>query len=392
LSERSESQILLQFASGENVFTPEPVPKCFFEKLTWLRGRAKRARNLFLWQKNRLQVLPWQKHFTAPAQRQDNMVDRLSAKGETTCSVNKPFRQLFGYAISAKRYALYSKSGENIQIEKASGHGLGYLLAPNERQKDEEEETPQWVMETWNFLLRKEFKLRPEEPPWLDLPAMMRMVVTTPNVFKQQRPEWLGPFNFFLFPLLSELGGYPSGFSKSNFLFITPYESDRGEWESLEGINLFDGQSYQIAHRQTIRQDKVVPDSFRIVLNQYLKKPEVKSLSPDGTPCTGATQGLLRRANIVAGNLIPVGKKTDRRWEQGEDPSMLDFGIQVYEKQRKMVVADASERKEWSLIGLRRLMRESKLSQDPVSKAIKGKPVRRQTLSIIRQAAARITA
>jgi hypothetical protein len=33
---------------------------------------------------------------------------------------------------------------------------------------------------------------------------MMRMVVTTPNVLKDRRPEWLGPFNFF-FPLLSEL-------------------------------------------------------------------------------------------------------------------------------------------------------------------------------------------
>jgi hypothetical protein len=69
---------------------------------------------------------------------------------------------------------------------------------------------------------------------------------------------------------------------------------------------------------------------------------------------------------------------------------MLDFGIHVYEKQRKMVVAAASERKRWCLIGLRRLMRESKLSQAPVSRAIKGKPVRRQTLSIIRQAATRI--
>jgi hypothetical protein len=135
----------------------------------------------------------------------------------------------------------------------------------------------------------------------------------------------------------------------------------------------------------------VLPDSFRIVLNQYLKKPEVKSLSPDGTPCTGATRGLLGRARIVAGNLIPVGKETDRHWEQGEDPSMLDSGIHVFEKQRKMVVANISERKKWARIGLRRLMRESKLSQAPVSKAIKGKPVRRQTLSIIRQAAARIT-
>jgi hypothetical protein len=70
---------------------------------------------------------------------------------------------------------------------------------------------------------------------------------------------------------------------------------------------------------------------------------------------------------------------------------MLDFGIHVYEKQGRMVVADASERKKWSDIGLRRLMRESNLSQEPVSKAIKGKPVRRQTLSTIRQAANRIT-
>jgi hypothetical protein len=303
----------------------------------------------------------------------------------------KPLRQLYGYAISAKRYALYTRSGENIQIEKASGHGLGYLFAPKERQEDEEQETPHWVMEAWNFLLRKELKLRAEEPPWLDLPAMMRMVVTTPNVFKQQRPEWLGPFNFFLFPLVSVLGGYPAGYDKSNFIFITPYESDRKKWKSLEGVNLFDGQRFQIAMRPTAKQDRVIADSLRIVLHNYLSKPEVKSLAPDGTPCTGATQGLLLRARIIAGKLVPVGKETDRRWEQGEDPSMLDFGIQVYEKQRTMVVADASEREKWSVIGLRRLMRESKLSQEPVSKAIKGKPVRRQTLSTIRQAAKRIT-
>lgn len=201
----------------------------------------------------------------------------------------------------------------------------------------------------------------------------------------------MGPFNFFLFPLLSELGGYPSGFNKSNFMFITPYESNRTKWKSIKGINLYDGQSYEMAEHQTIRQDKVVPDSLRIVLNQYLKKPEVKSLSPEGTPCIGATHGLLARAKIVAGNLIPVGKETDRRWEQGEDPSMLDFGIYIYEKPRKTVVADASEQREWSRIGLRRLMRESKLSQAAVSNALKGKPVRPQTLSTIRQTAARLS-
>ncbi len=303
----------------------------------------------------------------------------------------RPFRRLYGYAISAKRYALYTRSGNDVQIEKASGHGLGYLFAPKEKRKDEDEETPQWVMEAWNFLLRRELKLQAEEPPWLDLPAMMRMVVTTPNVFKHQRPEWLGPFNFFLFPLVSVLDGYPVGYDKSNFLFITPYESDRRKWKTLEGVNLFDGQKFEIAMRPTANQDKVIPDSFRIVLHNYLGKPEVKSLAPDGTPCTGTTQGLLLRARIIAGKLVPVGKETDRRWEQGEDPSMIDSTIHVFEKRTKLVIADPSERKRWSAIGLRRISRESKLSLTPVSNALKGKGVRLRTLSMIRQAAARLT-
>ena len=81
-----------------------------------------------------------------------------------------------------------------------------------------------------------------------------------------------------------------------------------------------------------------------------------------------------------------------RRWEQGEDPSMLDSDIFIYEKRTKIVIADPSERKKFAAIGLRRLARESKLSLAPVGKVIKGEGVRPQTLSIIRQTAARIPA
>jgi len=249
------------------------------------------------------------------------------------------------------------------------------------------------VFEAWEYLLRKALNLPSRDPNWLNLPAMMRMVVTTPNVFKQRRPEWLGPFNFFLFPMLSEtFGGYPAGFDKSNFVFITPYESDRKKWSSLKGVNLIDGKSYQIAMQPALNQDKVLPESFRILLRKYLGKPEVKSLAPDGMPCTGTTRGLLQRARIKAGRLVPVGKETDRRWEQGEDPSMIDSDVYVYEKRTKLVIADLSERKRWSAIGVRRLIRESKLSQAPVSNALNGKPVRFRTLAIIRQTAAGILA
>ena len=117
----------------------------------------------------------------------------------------------------------------------------------------------------------------------------------------------------------------------------------------------------------------------------------VKSLAPDGMPCTGTTRGLLQRARITAGKLVPVGKETDRRWEQGEDPSMLDSDIYVYEKRTKLVIADPSERKRWFAIGVRRLIRESCLSQKTVYKILAGDPVRRDTLSSFRQAIDRIT-
>jgi hypothetical protein len=144
--------------------------------------------------------------------------------------------------------------------------------------------------------------------------------------------------------------------------------------------------SYDHVITCTYKKNKVVPDSFRIILNQYPKKPEVKSLSPDGTPCTGATRGVLGRAKIVAGNLIPVGKETDRHWEHGDDPGMLDFSVHVYEKQRKMVVADKALGDEIAKHGLRQLMRATKLSQHTIEKVIKGKPVRKTTLEQINAA------
>jgi hypothetical protein len=111
---------------------------------------------------------------------------------------------------------------------------------------------------------------------------------------------------------------------------------------------------------------------------------------PMELPVREQLAALLQRARITAGRLVPVGKETDRRWEQGEDPSMVDSDIYVYEKRTKLVIADPDERMRFAVIGLRPLARESKLSLVPVGKVIKGKGVRPQTLSIIRQTAARI--
>jgi hypothetical protein len=122
-----------------------------------------------------------------------------------------------------------------------------------------------------------------------------------------------------------------------------------------------------------------------------LKKEEAKSLSPDGSPCTETTRGLLGRTRIFAHKISPVGKETDRRWEQGEDPSMLEPSIHRFETPRSAVVGDASERKRWAAIGVRRLIRESSLAQETVYKILNGEPVRRYILSGFRQAVDKTT-
>jgi hypothetical protein len=201
-------------------------------------------------------------------------------------------------------------------------------------------------------------------------------------------PEWLAPFNFFLFPIISEVGGYPPGVEKSAFNFIIPFESDRSKWRTLRGINLKDERIYRIAMLPDGKRDTVVPESFRIILRQYLQHPETKSLAPDGSACLGSTQGLLRRETIVAHKIVSIGKETDRSWEQGEDPSILDFKVKEYGNESKMVIADRVDWMRWKEAGLRFGMRKSGLSQKAVSAILNGEPVRVATLATFRRAMA----
>jgi hypothetical protein len=256
----------------------------------------------------------------------------------------------------------------------------GYLYSPKEGI-NEDCDAPQWIVEAWDWLLRKELGLRCNEPAWLDLPAMMRMTLTSPNVMRSNRPEWLSPFSFFFFPLLSDLGGYPAGCDRSNFKFITRFESNREKWEDLEGINLCDDQPYRMEMFPNGKQNKVVPESFRIILRLYLRRPESKSLAPNGTPCVADTTGLLKRASVVAGEIVPVGKETDRHWEQGEDMSLLDFQVLEYRPSGKLVIADIALRKEMAKFSLRELMRRTGLSQKALYAILRGQPVRQRTLA-----------
>ena len=82
--------------------------------------------------------------------------------------------------------------------------------------------------------------------------------------------------------------------------------------------------------------------------------------------------------------IVSVGKETDRRWEQGEDSSLVDFKITEFRTTAKMAVAEPSDRRKWKEIGVRNIMRKSGLSQKAVYAILIGKPVRLQTLAHLR--------
>lgn len=133
------------------------------------------------------------------------------------------------------------------------------------------------------------------------------------------------------------------------------------------------------------KQDHVIPDTIEIYLRGYLRHPETKSLAPDGSPSDARTRGLLGRASILATDLVPVGKETDRKWELGEDPAMLDFSVLEYREQHKMVIADAELLERMESRGIRELMQATGLSQHTLETIRIGNPVRRDTLARLRK-------
>jgi|SRR5580658_1381335 hypothetical protein len=153
-----------------------------------------------------------------------------------------------------------------------------------------------------------------------------------------------------------------------------------------ECINVCDGKSYRLAPRQSSKLDKVIPQTFGYLLRLYRHHPESKSLAPDGTTCSGNTCGLLRRASVTAIKARYVGKETDRRWEQGEDLSLVRFTPVEYSPLGKVVFADAALLSEMAKHAMRELMRKTGLSQHTLEAIRQSKPVRHRTLAILKQA------
>ena len=216
---------------------------------------------------------------------------------------------------------------------------------------------------------------------------MMRLTITTCNVLEMLGNwEIARPYNFLLLPMIDPLHGI-AFYTKSNekVLLVCAYSSKQKGWLSLECINVHDGKKYKMLDcskkNGNIPYNVVFPSQFAHLLIQYQRHPEAKSLAPDGTACEAETKGLLKRAHVLAGEIRFVGKETDRKWEEGEEISLLDFAATEYGRKGK-VVANEEVKVAIQNIGINRCARESGFDRKNfIRKLIRGIPVKRNSLS-----------
>lgn len=292
--------------------------------------------------------------------------------------------QLYGLAISAKRYCVYIRHNRKLQIIKPSEHGLGFLYVPDRRKryipeecKDHDNSYPRWVVEAWERMLADHFRTSSEPTNalvegelWFEsFPAVMRVRVTTPSVMKALRkrdPEAAKPYNFALLPILID--------APTNCTLIAPFNKHPETWTTQEYTEIHSGKAVRL-HKK-YRGKELIPQSIRGVLWRHFLHPEDKSLAHDGQRCNPYTRGLLIRRPIQAMNpFLFIGKEIERKAQEGEDISVVEnSGPLTYQahRTRNTHSADPGLILRAKRFGLRELSRASGVSQHAVERFLDG--------------------
>jgi hypothetical protein len=292
--------------------------------------------------------------------------------------------QLYGFAISAKRYCIYKRQNRKLQIIKPSEHGLGFLYVPDHRTryspencKDHETSYPRWVVEVWECILSDHFRrlsgsdsaLVYRELWFENFVAVMRVRVTTPSVMRALRtrdPKAAKPYNFALTPILIQ--------APPNCTLITRFNKHPEKWATQEYMEIHSGKMVRLSRNH--RGQKLIPQTLRAILWRHYLHPEDKSLSADGQKCNSYTRGLLIPRPIEA--IIPfqfMGKEIERKAQEGEDISIVENGGPIaYQahRTRNTHAGDAGLILRARRFPLREMMRESGLSQHAVERFLRG--------------------
>ena len=233
-------------------------------------------------------------------------------------------RQLFCYAIAAKRYVLFNQDkGGQIRIRKFTEHGLGHLMNPI----DPTEESRDWIRQLWERIVCP----KPDRPDWMKKPAVSRIGATTPELVRRlQNPlkpqgygEQIKPMGFLLAGHVAPLQ-VPDATHRSRFQLIAPFEPNPRRWASMIWTDYYSGKDYAITTEGSSSGSIVRVNSYGDVFDAFRNHPEPKSLSSNGSPCGPATIGKLSRRPVFGMHPIYIGKESNRL-EEVEQSTIHDW-------------------------------------------------------------------
>lgn len=205
--------------------------------------------------------------------------------------------------------------GDTRAVAKYSEHGLGHLINPTDPGSDDR----RWIKQGWDYVLALDLGIEPPLLPWLDLPALSKVSVSSPGLLAPFRElngglaygDQIRPFNFLLSAHVAPLG-HPTWCDPTHFHLIARFEADPAEWLALKWIDRYSGRAVPVTTESDALSDTARLKSYRSVLDAFRTHPEPKSAGRDGAPCGRNDRGLLRRRRIQAVGVEHTGKESHR--------------------------------------------------------------------------------
>ncbi len=240
--------------------------------------------------------------------------------------VTRKQRQIYCFAVSAKRYALFLRDddgnpvllqkGINNHEDRWSEHGLGHLRNPTDLGSEDRD----WIRQAWLSIVRIALRLRTEPLSFEHLPAVGRVTITGPKVMRslaklnvgKQYGDRFKPFNFLLSCHVKQFG-HPLGVDPEKFHLVAPYELNSGRWLKMPWIDQYTGTNYRIT-TEGFHGSRLAAriKTYGDVLREYAFHPGPKSADAKGKPSGRQTIGLLQRRDIRVSQIIYIGKESNK--------------------------------------------------------------------------------
>jgi hypothetical protein len=125
----------------------------------------------------------------------------------------------------------------------SKAHGIGYLMNPIRHKADRDED--QFAGAFWQCVLQNEgISLKREEPDWLDLPAMMRIPVSSPAVLGRLK-DFCKPYDFVLAPVVRD-GDFNLDEEANKPILVTRFAKHSEESSTATHFNVRTGKPCRI--------------------------------------------------------------------------------------------------------------------------------------------------